>query len=146
MKKYIDRQIFKDELQLWFYLQSLKNQKLEVPDGCYSIELAETDEGLRYKNLIYKEHRQELRKFTYELVISYRCFIFIENGQSFCIGIQTPYFQAQEEVENGRWTLLDFHDDLCPSEGPQLIYTEKDYQRACDALVEALVVSSKKVA
>jgi hypothetical protein len=75
-----------------------------------------------------------------------RFYFYVSNDEVFCIGLESRNFVAHDEVDEGKWQLMGFRDQLSPTEGPEFHFTPEQYEAACEKLMEALVMNAKKVA
>ncbi|MBO9665293.1 MAG: hypothetical protein J7501_00580 [Bdellovibrio sp.] len=146
MKKYVEHKVFSEELELWFYLQSLKGIKLGVPDGYYCVEFLDTSEGLRFRMMLRFSEMKTLGRVLYHRPMEPRFYFYVKNDEVFCMGVESRFLRSRDEIVAGQWQIQEFRDRLSPAEGPKHHFTSEDYAAACDALVEALVVQSKKIA
>ncbi|WP_413576880.1 hypothetical protein ACLVWU_02180 [Bdellovibrio sp. HCB290] len=145
MRKYVEGKIFKDELELWFFLQDLKGKKLGVPDGHYCIEFLDKPEGLRFRMMLRFAEMRTIGRVLWTRPMEPRFYFYVKNDEVFCMGVESRYLHAREEILDGRWQLVEYCDVLSPAEGPEMYFTPEAYAKACDALVEALIMQTKKV-
>ncbi|MNL19948.1 hypothetical protein D3C87_1411750 [compost metagenome] len=146
MKQHFENKTFSDELDIWNYLQVIKETDLFVPDGYYCIELMESEVGIiRFRCVIKTSDRKQLRNILYDRPrYNPRCYIYVKGQKTFCVGVDSAYLEAHDEIEaHGRWELAFYNDYL--NMPPPMKFTADECAAACDALVELLIMNSKKV-
>lgn len=151
MKKYFQGKSFGDELDVWAYLQELKDLDLGVAeDGHYFGEFLENSMcQLNFRCILKFETRESLKRILYfRPKQNARFYVHVKSGKSFCIGIDSVHLKAHEEInDSGEWQLMGYRDFVLEEGEPkeEREFTAKEKAMAAEALMKLLIVSPKKV-
>jgi hypothetical protein len=147
VKKHFADKIFSDELEVWSYLQTLKNIDLGVEDGHYFGEFVE--------DALCQLHLRCALKFSDRKMLvevlyvrprnNSRFYLHVKDGKAFCIGIDSAYVSGHLEIENNEWKLAFFRDRMSEFEVQNRQFSAREYAQAAEALMELFVVNAKKV-